>query len=80
MGKLVSIKVYLEDKEILKKFNKGSIAQAIHSLLFGEEEEIKATIEAYLEREIKPYINRKLESIEESINTKLDNLLAKANR
>ena len=63
MRKTVIVKIYAEDRDILKEM-KGSIAQAINTLIHGKKEEVLNVIEGWgIE-----YINPKIEQIRKTLS------------
>lgn len=58
-NKKKNIKIYVDDWYILRNANSKSIADAIHGLILGKNEDIKEYIKYYMETELKPYIDER---------------------
>ena len=67
MDRLVSVKIYETDKEILKQMESPSIAQAVKTLLHGRKQDFKEIVEVWgLE-----YINPKIEQIRKTLSEQI---------
>lgn len=62
-NKKKNIKIYVEDWYILRNSNSKSIADAIHTLLFGNREDLKEIVEDYMQRVVFPYVQEKMSEI-----------------
>ena len=72
--KTQQIKIYTDDKELLKERFKGSYADIIHSLLWGTKDDFKEVVKVLLTEELQtitPYFKKRLDSIEQMIEDKL---------
>ena len=54
------VRVYVDDVEVLKRMNKRSMADNINTLIHGRTEELREVARDYMETELKPYIDMKL--------------------
>ncbi len=75
---LKQVKVYKRDKEFIKENFKGSIAKAVHFLLWGKhidhenlQDNLKSLVGQYMDTELKPYLDKQMRGIEQSIHNKL---------
>ncbi len=70
--KTVMVRIYREDREILKQMSSKSIATAVVTLIHGNKEDIKELVSAYMNSIVMPYIRDEVKEIENHLKTTLD--------
>ena len=66
------IRVYELDKDILKKMNSPTIAEAVHTMIHGNHEKIKEMVEVWGSEFINPKIEQIRKTLSEQISIEIE--------